>query len=180
MSRNRAVFLDRDGTLNEKAPPGEYIRRPEELVLLPGAAEAVRRVNRAGVLAVLVTNQRWLARPPAGPAAYAAVDARLRELLAERGARLDAGYVCPHPLDRCDCRKPAPGMLTRAAADHSISLPGSCMVGDSVSDLLAGRAVGAATVLIHPLGREVAESSADFVARHIGEAVDWALTALQR
>jgi D-glycero-D-manno-heptose 1,7-bisphosphate phosphatase len=181
MSQTSAVFLDRDGTLNVKAAPGEYIRRPDELTLLPGAAAAVRRINQAGVLAVLVTNQRWLSRPAADFSAYRAVDDRLHERLAEQGARLDGCYVCPHALDSCDCRKPAPGMLIRAAAELGIALPGSCLIGDSVSDLAAGRAAGTATVFIRPPARDAgAPPQADFVVADIGDAVDRALALLRR
>ena len=121
-------------------------------MLLPGAAAAVARLNRAGLRTVLVTNQRWLARPGAGPADYAATHARLVELLAARGARLDAAYHCPHERGACECRKPAPGMLHRAAAELGVDLGRSVIIGDAESDLAAGRAAGVGTILINGVG----------------------------
>jgi D-glycero-D-manno-heptose 1,7-bisphosphate phosphatase len=140
--------VDRDGTLNRKAPEGCYVTRPAELELLPGAAAAVARLNRAGVRTVLVTNQRWLARPGAVLEDYPATHARLVRLLAAEGARLDAAYHCPHERGACDCRKPAPGMLRRAAAELGIDLARSVIIGDAGSDVAAGRAAGTGTILI--------------------------------
>lgn len=144
------VFLDRDGTINASPPPGGYITSPSDLVLLPGAARAVAGLNAAGLRTVLVTNQRWLSGPAGDEKLYAAIHARLEELLAAEGARLDAAYHCPHPLGTCACRKPAPGLLRRAAADLRLDLAESVMIGDSDTDVLAGRAAGAYTILLGP------------------------------
>jgi D-glycero-D-manno-heptose 1,7-bisphosphate phosphatase len=165
------VFLDRDGTINAKPAEGRYITSPAELVLLPGAARAVARLNAAGVRTVLVTNQRWLSSPAADPARYDAIHARLEQLLAADGAWLDAAYHCPHAADSCDCRKPGPGMLLRAALDHRIELRRAVIIGDSDADLVAGRSVGTATIL---LGRDPAGSAAahaDAVADNLDAAV---------
>jgi D-glycero-D-manno-heptose 1,7-bisphosphate phosphatase len=165
----RTVFLDRDGTINVKAPEGEYIRTPDELVLLPGAAKAVAALNSAGVRTILVTNQRWLSTPSADPARFAAVQKRLEELLADEGARLDAAYHCPHAADSCDCRKPLAGMLLRAAQEHGFDLEESVMIGDSESDVRAGAAAGAATIR---LGAGDAEAAgADMVVEDLAAAV---------
>lgn len=161
----RTVFLDRDGTINVKAPEGEYIRTPDELVLLPGAAKAVAALNSAGVRTILVTNQRWLSTPSADPARFAAVQKRLEELLADEGARLDAVYHCPHATDSCDCRKPLAGMLLRAAQEHGFDLEESVMIGDSESDVRAGTAAGAATIRLG--GGE----GADYVVDDLAAAV---------
>jgi D-glycero-D-manno-heptose 1,7-bisphosphate phosphatase len=150
----RTVFLDRDGTINVKAAEGEYIRSPVELVLVPGAAEAVAALNAAGLRTVLVTNQRWLSEPSADPTHFAAIQDRLRQLLADQGARLDAAYHCPHAANSCDCRKPLAGMLIRAAAEHSFDVAESVMIGDSDADVTAGRAAGAATILLRAGGGE--------------------------
>jgi D-glycero-D-manno-heptose 1,7-bisphosphate phosphatase len=177
--RGGAIFLDRDGTLNRKAPEGEYIRYPAELALLPGAASAVRRINAAGIPAILVTNQRWLSGPTADAATYLAVARELARQLAIEGAALDASYVCPHDIGRCGCRKPKPGLLTRAAAELGISLTDSVMIGDAPTDVQAGLAAGLATVLINPTpAPAVAGNSggvAHFTAADIGQAVDWAI-----
>jgi D-glycero-D-manno-heptose 1,7-bisphosphate phosphatase len=137
-----AVFFDRDGTLTAKPPAGQHVRHPDQLRLLPGASAAVRAVNRAGALAVLVTNQRWLTSAEAGPSAFAAIDARLCELLAKRGAHLDVRYVCPHERGTCTCRKPAPGMLLQAAEELGLDLGRCTLIGDMPSDAAAGRAAG--------------------------------------
>ncbi len=172
-----AIFLDRDGTLNKAAPPGRYIRRPADLELLPGAAEAVRMINSTDYKAILVTNQRWLSEPTADAHSYTAIESRLTSLLTASGARLDACYVCPHAMNCRDCRKPAPGMLLRAAADFSINLHRSFIVGDSITDVQAGLAVGATTVLIAPDRSGNDSQLPHFIARSISEAIDWSLDA---
>jgi D-glycero-D-manno-heptose 1,7-bisphosphate phosphatase len=171
----QAVFLDRDGTLNVKAAAGEYIRNPADLVLLPGAARAVAALNAARLRTVLVTNQRWLSDQSADPASYAAVHARLEHLLAREGGRLDAAYHCPHAAGACDCRKPAAGMLRRAAAEHGFDLSRAVIVGDSHADMAAGRAAGTAAILLRA-GSEGA-ASADAVVKDLGAGAEAATGA---
>ncbi|OBB97704.1 HAD-IIIA family hydrolase [Mycobacterium sp. 852002-30065_SCH5024008] len=169
------VFLDRDGTINVKAADGEYIRSPEELMLLPGAARAVAALNAAGLRTILVTNQRWLSEPAADAARFAAVHDRLEQLLAAEGARLDAAYHCPHAAASCDCRKPGAGMLVRAAHEHGFALAEAVMIGDSESDVEAGRAAGTATVLLRAGDEEAA--GADVVVDDLAAAVRLILSA---
>jgi D-glycero-D-manno-heptose 1,7-bisphosphate phosphatase len=171
----RTVFLDRDGTLNVKAAEGEYITSPAELVLLPGAAKAVAALNAAGLRTVLVTNQRWLSEPSADPARFVAINDRLEQLLADEGARLDAAYYCPHAAGSCDCRKPLGGMLLRAAREHGLDLAESVMIGDSDTDVMAGRAAGTATVLLRSGGDEAV--GADAVVDDLAAAVRLILSA---
>jgi D-glycero-D-manno-heptose 1,7-bisphosphate phosphatase len=171
----RTVFLDRDGTINVKAADGEYIRSPAELVLLPGAARAVAALNAAGLRTVLVTNQRWLSEPAADAACFAAIQDRLQQLLADEGARLDAAYHCPHATASCDCRKPEGGMLLRAARELGFALAESVMIGDSETDVLAGRAAGAATVLLRAGDGEAV--GADVVVDDLAAAVRLILSA---
>lgn len=150
---HRAVFLDRDGTLNHD--PG-YIRRPEEFLLFPGVPEAIRLLNGSGYLVVVVTNQAGIARGYYTEEDLRAVHGKLREGVAAGGGRLDGVYHCPHhptagdgPLTRvCFCRKPAPGMLYRAALDLEIDLGRSFMAGDRAGDVEAGRRAGCRTVLV--------------------------------
>lgn len=150
---HRAVFLDRDGTLNHD--PG-YIHRPEAFILLPGVQEAVRTLNEAGYLAVVVTNQAGIARGYYTEEDLCAVHRKLRDEVAAEGGRLDGIYHCPHhpaagdgPLTRaCFCRKPAPGMIYRAALDLEIDLGRSFMIGDREGDLEAGRRAGCRTILV--------------------------------
>jgi D-glycero-D-manno-heptose 1,7-bisphosphate phosphatase len=139
----RAVFLDRDGTIVED--PG-FLHEPDEVRLLPGAAAAIRRLNDAGWLVVTVSNQSGIARGLYDAAAYAAVQRRLVELLAERGARLDGAYYCPHHPDvtgPCDCRKPGLRLFRDAAGALELDLARSYWVGDRVSDVEPARALAA-------------------------------------
>lgn len=152
--RHRAVFLDRDGTLNVHAG---YIREPAQLDVYAFAGAAVRRLNEAGWLAIVVTNQGILARGQCSGDTMAAIHAKLATALAADGARLDAIRVCPHhpsiPLagaegGRCACRKPRAGLLLDASEEFGIDLAASWMVGDSTSDLAAGLAAGTRTILV--------------------------------
>jgi D-glycero-D-manno-heptose 1,7-bisphosphate phosphatase len=163
------VFLDRDGTVNAKASAGAYVTSPDQLVLLPGAAKAVAALNAADIRTVLVTNQRWLSEQTAATTRYLDIHARLEQLLALEGARLDASYYCPHPVGVCDCRKPKPGMLVRAAREHSFDLARAVIIGDSDSDLMAGRSAGTATVLLSSDGGT--SPGADAVAKDLDAAV---------
>lgn len=148
-----AVFLDRDGTINEEVG---YLDGPEKLKLLPGAAEAIRLVNASGMKAVVVTNQSGVARGIFDEVVVGAAHARLRELLLLEGGFLDGIYFCPHHptegrgryLLSCDCRKPAPGLLLQAAAELNLDPAGSYMVGDTLKDIEAGERVGARGVLV--------------------------------
>lgn len=150
-NKQRAVFFDRDGTLNRYIG---FLRRPEELVLTSRAIEAVRRANRAGYLAILVTNQPVIARGEVTHEELSAIHNRLETLLGEGGAYLDDIFYCPHHPDKgfpgerpeykidCTCRKPRPGLLLAAAEKYNIDLRESYMVGDSESDRQAGLAAG--------------------------------------
>lgn len=143
---HRAVFLDRDGTLNRPAAPGEYIAEPSALRVLGGADEAVARLRDAGYLCVVVSNQRGVALGRMTGAQLAAVDERLRELVA-----VDHSYYCTHGLDdRCACRKPEPGLLTRAGAELDLDLTRSWMIGDRETDCEAGRRAGCRTIRVEP------------------------------
>ncbi len=151
--RQTAVFLDRDGTINEEIG---YLDRPEKLKLIPGAAEAIRMINASGMKAVVVTNQSGIARGFFDEVVVGAVHARLREMLLAEGGFLDGIYFCPHHptegrgryLLSCACRKPAPGMRLRAAAELNLDPIGSYMVGDTLKDIEAGEKVGARGVLV--------------------------------
>jgi D-glycero-D-manno-heptose 1,7-bisphosphate phosphatase len=182
------VFVDRDGTLTEEVG---YVNHPSRLQLLPGAAEAVRRLNRASIPAVMVTNQSGIARGYFSEDMLAAVNAALVEQLERAGARLTALYVCAHhpteglPPFRadCDCRKPKPGLLRRAALDLGLDLTASWMVGDKPSDIEVGQRAGTRTVLVltgygrgeWEYRREAFPVQPAHVADDILAAVDWIL-----
>lgn len=141
------VFLDRDGTLNERVEG--YVDRPEDLRMLPGAAAAVRRLNDSGARVVLVTNQRGLATGRLTPEAWLAVSARLEEELAREGAVLDHVEMCPHADGQCDCRKPLDGLFRRALALAPWAEPSRCAgVGDMPSDVTPADALGMRTLLL--------------------------------
>ena len=156
-NRQKAVFLDRDGTINKYVG---FLRTPEEFELLPGAAEAIRRINASGRLAIVVTNQPVIARGEVTLPQLREIHNKMETLLGAEGAYLDAIYYCPHHPDRgfagevpelkrdCDCRKPKPGMLLQAARDFHIDLAGSWMIGDGESDIRAGIAAGCRTALL--------------------------------
>lgn len=168
----RTAFLDRDGTINQPAAEGDYIRSPEELRLLPGAAEAIRALNQLPAKVVVVTNQRGVALGLMGEEDVAAVNARLEELLAASGAHLDAIYHCPHGKDECDCRKPGTGMFERAARElDGVGIEGGAMVGDSPLDIEAGRRLGITTVRLGPTAAD--EPRADHEAADLLAAVAW-------
>jgi D-glycero-D-manno-heptose 1,7-bisphosphate phosphatase len=183
-----AVFIDRDGTLTEEVG---YVNHPQRLRLLPRSAEAVRRLNAAGVPAVMVTNQAGIARGYFSEEVLHAVNASLVAELGRAGAHLDGLYVCAHhPTEgeppwraACECRKPKPGLLLRAAADLDLDLGRSVMVGDKPSDLEVAPKVGAHGVLVltgYGLGeweyrRATFRVEPDHVARDLLDAVEWSL-----
>jgi D-glycero-D-manno-heptose 1,7-bisphosphate phosphatase len=160
----KALFLDRDGTLNEMVYDDTHglfdsPRRPEQVRLVAGAAGFMAEARRAGYALIVITNQPGLAKGTMTPADLEAVNARLAELLAAQGARWDALYFCPHHptgdpgrvapyVTACDCRKPRPGMLIEAAREHGLDLAASWMIGDGVNDVQAGHAAGCRTALI--------------------------------
>lgn len=183
----QAAFLDRDGVINEDVP---LIHRPEQLVLLPGAARAIRRLNDAGVLVIVVTNQPVVARNLCTEEELARIHDRLRELLRDAAeAKLDAIYACPHhpethhpdgnPVYRvsCACRKPKPGMIFRARDDFGLDLARCVLIGDHARDILAGRAAGVRTILVRKLAAadEALASGPDLVVASLEEAVGQAL-----
>lgn len=170
------VFLDRDGTLNEKARDGDYVKGPDELRMLPGAAQAVAALNDAGLRVVLVTNQRGVARGLMDLEDVDAVHAALRRELAAAGAGLDGIFVCPHEKGTCDCRKPGIGLFVRARdADPGIDFARAIMVGDAATDVEAGRAAGMLTVGLGP-----GAAGADHAAAALADAVPWIVATAQR
>lgn len=166
-----AIFIDRDGVIvDESRYP---IVRPEDVVLLPGAARAIRRLNDAGLPVIVVTNQAIVARGLATEADLAAVHGRMEALLdSEAGARVDAIYYCPHHPNpeqesrvsayciACDCRKPQPGLILRAAAEMGIDLSISHLIGDSSTDVESGRRAGVKTILLTDSGKCGADGKA--------------------
>ncbi len=158
------VLLDRDGTLNVHRPG--YIDRPEDLVLLPGAAQAVRLVGEAGCRIVLITNQRGIATGALTWRQLARVQRALVDRLADHGAHLDAVRLCPHDEGTCRCRKPLPGLFEEALALAPWARPGRCvMIGDRRSDVSPARTLGMLGRRIGQDGASLLEVVQDLLAR---------------
>lgn len=155
--KQKAVFLDRDGTINKYVG---FLRNIDDFELLPGVAETVKKINAYGYLAIVVTNQPVIARGEVTVLQLQEIHNKMETLLGAEGAYLDAIYYCPHHPHKgyegevpelkieCDCRKPKPGMLLKAAEDFNIDLGSSWMVGDGENDIKAGKAAGCKTALI--------------------------------
>ena len=168
---NRAIFLDRDGVINQRPVEGEYITRWEDFRLLPGVAESISLLNRAGYRVIVITNQRCVAKQQITEAALQEMHRRMLETLSPQGATVDAVYYCPHDHEpACQCRKPEPGMILEAARAWGIDLKASWMVGDSASDIEAGRRSGCKTIYV---GGTMAETlaGADFTVASLLDAV---------
>lgn len=152
-SKIPAVFLDRDGTINREV---DHLRSVGQLRIIPSAAKAIKLLNRAGFLAVVITNQAVVARGMASEAEVDGIHAVMARRLARGGAKIDAIYYCPHHPDadvkkyriRCRCRKPDIGMIMRAAKEHGINLERSFLVGDRTVDIFAGKKAHVRTVLV--------------------------------
>ncbi|HEX6598549.1 MAG TPA: HAD family hydrolase [Gemmatimonadaceae bacterium] len=180
----RAVFLDKDGTLVENVPMNVD---PSRIRLADGAAEALRRLREAGYRLAVVSNQAGVAHGRFPESALAGVESRLAELLAEHDIRLDGFFYCPHdPAGAveqyrlaCDCRKPAPGLVYRAAAALGVDVASSWMVGDILDDVEAGRRAGCRSILLDSGGEtEWVRGPArepHFVARSFDEVADYIL-----
>jgi histidinol-phosphate phosphatase family protein len=177
---SRAVFLDRDGTIVED--PG-FLHEPEKVKLLPGAAEAIRRLNDAGYRVVVVTNQSGIGRGRYTVADYEAVQRRLGELLAAQRARIDGAYFCPHhPLfdGPCQCRKPGVKLFREAQAAFDIDFAQSWFIGDRLSDVQPARQLGGTGILVATgegnLHQGQARALGVMVVADLGEAAQHILT----
>jgi D-glycero-D-manno-heptose 1,7-bisphosphate phosphatase len=162
----RFVLLDRDGTINQEV---DHLDRVDQVALIPGAAEAMRRLSSAGLGLVVLTNQANVARGLLPADRLEEIHARLTRLLSDEGVRLDGLYVCPHaPEDGCDCRKPKAGLALRAATDHGFRLDDSFVVGDHAADMGLGRAIGAVTILVRTgHGEDELKTGAGAQADHV-------------
>lgn len=178
-NKQKAIFLDRDGTINKYVG---FLRNIDDFELKEGVAEAIRKINESGYLAIVVTNQPVIARGEVSYEDLEEIHNKMETLLGEKGAYLDAIYYCPHHPDKgyegerpelkidCDCRKPKPGMLIRAMDDYNINLKQSWMVGDGENDVNAGINAGCRTALIgnENYGQTVTvDSLVEFVRRWI-------------
>jgi D-glycero-D-manno-heptose 1,7-bisphosphate phosphatase len=176
-----AAFIDRDGVINAEL---NYVSRPEDFYLLPGAIAGLRRLAEHGYALVVVTNQAGIAKGLFDESAYQHLTRHMTGLLQAQGVRLDAVYHCPHHPQgtvspyavACDCRKPAPGMLLRAAADLWLALDRSVLVGDKPSDTAAGRAAGVRWTVLVESGHALPDNShalADHRCTDLAAAANW-------
>lgn len=182
MSNKKAVFLDRDGVIT--ADPPHYAHRLDQLILIPGSAEAILRLNEENFQVIVITNQSGVARGYYQEADVKSFNDGMSSLLAKEGAHLDAIYYCPHHPDavmeqyrkNCTCRKPKPGMILAAAKCYSIDCSKSFVVGDKWSDIEAGHSAGCKTVIVmtghgqEEFGKK--QGPVNFIARDLFEAVE--------
>jgi len=179
VSAGGAVFLDRDGVICKQAA---FVNRPEDLVLIEGAGEAIARLNRAHIPAVVITNQGGIALGHLTEETLTKIHARMKRLLAQAGASVDAIYYCPHHpqatvtgyLLDCPCRKPGIGMLEKARDELGVNLRKSVLVGDATTDILAGARAGCRTILVRTgLGGKDGKviAAADFAVSDLSAAV---------
>ena len=171
-----AIFLDRDGVINRRRL--DHVRSWADFEFLPGSLDGLREITRVGAPVVLVTNQSAVGRGLLSEADLGAIHQRMRNVISAAGGRIDAIYACLHTTGSgCDCRKPAPGLLKRAAVDLKLQIETSVLVGDSASDLEAAEAAGCAAILVadeRPNGLDPAvatvsdlRQAADVIARHL-------------
>jgi len=180
MKKNAAVFLDRDGTINEEVG---YLSRLEQIKLFPATFEAIRMINESGMKVVVVTNQSGVAKGFFDEYFVNAVHARINEMLRKRGAFIDRFYYCPHhPTEGngayktdCGCRKPKPGMFLKAAEEMDIDLSRSYMIGDMPKDIQAAGEAGVKGILVRTgYGKDIIETGKTvYIARDILDAVTW-------
>lgn len=147
-SKNKAVFLDRDGVINQKMPESDYVKNWQEFIFLPGVLDALKILSKLNYKNIIVTNQRGIARGFLTEDDLAKIHQKMLDVIEKNNARIDKIYYCPHEIDACDCRKPSPKMFLQARRDFSLDLSSSWIIGDSESDILSGKIIGAKTILI--------------------------------
>jgi D,D-heptose 1,7-bisphosphate phosphatase len=177
--KQKAVFLDRDGTLN--FDPG-YLGDPDKFRFLPGVVDALKRLREGGYLIFVVSNQSGIARGFFSEEDLRRIHDKMVTALRDEGVTLDGIYYCPHhPADQCICRKPSPAMVLDASSRYSVALEDSFFIGDRLSDIQTGRRAGCGTILVltgagrETLGDLAASLRPDCVARDLDDAVTWIL-----
>ena len=167
-----ALFLDRDGVINENR--SDYVKSWQEVIFLPGAIEAIRRLNTSEFAIVIVTNQSAVGRGIVPFELAQAINRQVVEQITAAGGRIDAWYMCPHhPQQGCECRKPAPGLLLQAQRDLDLDLASSYMIGDAYSDLQAAQAAGVrATLVLTGRGAEQLDDICSTSTLHYAIAAD--------
>jgi len=172
---NKAVFLDRDGTINKEV---QYLDDAEKLELLPNVAKVIKILNEGGFKVIVITNQSAIARGLLTREKLEEIHNKLSKLLSDEGSKIDAIYYCPHhPDENCECRKPRTGLILKASKEYNISLKDSYMIGDKLVDVETGKNAGCKTILVLTgYGTEEKQKMKtscrpDFVARNLCDAV---------
>ena len=145
----KTIFLDRDGVINRNPPNKGYVRKWAEFTFIPNSRTAIRELTESGYRIIVVTNQSGIGRGLYSEEDLADIHARMVAEISKSGGAIDAVYYCPHHPDAgCECRKPKPGMLMRAAREHNIELENAYLIGDTTTDIEAGKSVGTTAFLV--------------------------------
>ena len=164
------MFLDRDGVINEKAREHDYIKEWSEFHFLPNVIRAIAELNRANFKVIIVSNQRGIARKFMTSYDVQKIHRKMRAAMKNYGAIINKIFVCPHEKGKCQCRKPKPGLLKRAERSYAIDKIHSYMIGDSITDIQAGKNYGVRTIC---LGKELA--GANYCCKNLMQAVKFIL-----
>ena len=180
----QTIFLDRDGVINQDSP--DYIKTREEFTFLPGSVEAIFRLYRNGFDIIVITNQSVINRKMTTPEELQAIFSKMKTGIEAGGGRIKDIFFCPHmPEDGCDCRKPLPGLIHQAIRKYDLNPAQAVMVGDSIKDILCGRAAGVGTGVLVMTGngpkaqKELDRSGhtpPDYIARDLNDAATWIIT----
>lgn len=182
LNPHRTVFIDRDGVINEDSP--DYIKSWAEFHFIPGSLQAIARLTRNGFSVIVITNQSAINRQMVALSELETMHRKLREAVRDKGGRITDIFFCPHrPDERCDCRKPQPGLILAARERYGLDLPSTVMVGDSAKDILAGQAAGCGRTVLVKTGNGTTAAQAlektgrfpDHVATDLDQAVQWIL-----
>jgi D-glycero-D-manno-heptose 1,7-bisphosphate phosphatase len=177
--KRSAVFLDRDGVINENR--ADYVKRWSEVEFLPAVFDALRRLAETDFAIVLVTNQSAVGRGVVSEESARSINRRIVETIRSQGGRVDGSYLCPHhPNDNCECRKPHPGMLFQAADELDLDLGQSYFIGDAITDMQAAEAAGVQGILVltgrgRSQARKISDAPSWPMAADLGSAIDYIL-----
>jgi len=167
---NKAVFLDRDGVINRRAAKHEYITSWEEFKFLPNVLTALNEISKTSHMIIIISNQRGISRGKMSEIDLENIHQKMLDEIKKSGGRIDKIYYCPHGDDECECRKPLPGMIDIAESDFNLHLKGSWVIGDSLSDIQAGKARECNTIYIGEKNDAITLS--DYTVKSLNEAIN--------
>lgn len=176
---NKAVFIDRDGTINVNV---EYLDNPDEFQMYPGVGEGIKKLIENGYKIIIITNQSGISRGYFSEETLGKIHARMKKELEEKGARIDGVYYCPHhPDDKCSCRKPNTALFEQAIKEHDIDPSQSYVIGDRMLDVEAGHKIGSKTILVPERVKQVEQEiknsdiTPDCYCKDFKKGVEWIL-----